>query len=273
MSKARWLTYISGTVGAVLALCAPSLSAQAPDLRARVAANHLEYIPSGDGPFPTVVAVPGCSGIAFPDPIAEANHPNLREDDRLFRRHYPEAAERLRTAGFAVLLLNVQTAEGLVTACSGQLRPERIAEYITEAVAWAGRLRFVDPARLYVAGWSMGGRGVLTWLNSPASRTTEARAVIGVYAGCQDQERLTTHVPLLLLMGGADDIAAPSVCEALLAQSPSSTLIDFHVYPGARHGFDATGAPPVLEIGDGLTIGYQQEAAQTAWAEIFEFLN
>ena len=119
----------------------------------------------------------------------------------------------------------------------------------------------------------MGGRGLLSWLNTPASRMTPVRSVIGVYAGCGDQQRLTTHVPLLLLLGGADDIADPRICERLFAQSTSAAEITFHVYPGARHGFDVSAAPPVLDIGNGMTIGYQRAAAEAAWREILAFLN
>jgi dienelactone hydrolase len=44
------------------------------------------------------------------------------------------------------------------------------------------------------------------------------------------------------------------------------------VYPGARHGFDATGAPPVLDIGNGMTVGYQKEAAEASWDRLLSFL-
>jgi dienelactone hydrolase len=268
-----WLVKASVASALAAILCTHSLAGQNLNLRDRILLNHFEFIPEGVGPFPTLIAFPGCSGIAFQDPVAEASHADLRDDDRLFRNHYPQAAERLQAEGFAVLLIHVHGAEGLVTACNGQIRTERIAEYITEAVRWAAELDFVDKTRIHVIGWSMGGRGVLTWLNSTQSEATPVRSVIGVYAGCADQQSLTTHVPLLLLLGGADDIADPRVCERLLAQSASASEITVHVYPGARHGFDVSAAPPVLDIGSGMTIGYQQAAAGAAWREIFAFLN
>ncbi len=273
MRKARWLA--NASVGSALALAASahSMAAQALTLQDRIDANHFEFIPEGEGPFPTLIAFPGCSGIAFQDPVAEATHSDLRDDDRLFRSHYPQAAERLQEEGFAVLLIHIHGAEGLATACNGEIRTERIAEYITDAVRWAAELDFVDQGRIHLIGWSMGGRGVLTWLNTPQSRVTPVRSVIGVYAGCGDQPSLTTHVPLLLLLGGADDIADPRICERLLAQSPSASRITVHVYAGARHGFDVSAAPPVLDIGNGMTIGYQRAAAEAAWREIFAFLN
>ena len=36
---------------------ATSVTAQTTDLRSLVADNHIRYLPDGDGPFPTVVAI------------------------------------------------------------------------------------------------------------------------------------------------------------------------------------------------------------------------
>ena len=260
-------------VGTLLGVLVATLSAQGPELRDRIIENHLRFVPLGPGPFPTLIAIPGCSGIAFSDPIQEANHPALREDDRLFRGHYPHAAERLRREGFAVLLIHVHAAEGLVTACGGEISGDRLAAYIDESVSWAEGLDFVDQSRIHVIGWSMGGRGVLAWLHGPRSGTAVVRSAIAVYAGCGGQEPLLNPVPLLMLLGGADDIAVPSECEELVAQSDTRPMITVRSYPGARHGYDIEGAPPVLEIGNGLTIGYQQAAAEATWREIFAFLG
>ena len=54
-----------------------------PRLLRRFVENHFDFVPTGEGPFPTVIAIPGCSGIAFNDPAAEAGHSDLNEDDRL----------------------------------------------------------------------------------------------------------------------------------------------------------------------------------------------
>lgn len=260
-------------VGLSLALRATVLAAQTPDLRERIVQHHFQFLPSGPGPFPTLVAVPGCSGIAFPDGGREANHPDLREDDRLFRAHYPRTANALRDEGFAVLLIHVHGAEGLVTACNGEIPSERIASYIDEALAWASGLDFVDPTQLHLIGWSMGGRGVLTWLHGDRRETETVRSAIAVYAACSNQEPLTNRVPLLMLLGGADDIADPSQCEDLVARSRTRPLISVRNYPGARHGYDIIDAPSVLEIGNGMTIGYQQAAAEATWREILAFLG
>ena len=264
---------VSVAVALLVGACGTAGHAQALDLRELVVDNHLVFTPSGPGPFPTVVAIPGCSGVAFSDPGAEANHPALREDDRLFRRHYPRAAERLAGKGLAVLLINVHGAENLVTACGGEIPADRIAQYIDASVAWAVGLDFVDEDRIHVIGWSMGGGGVLAWLRGIRHQSESVRSAIAVYPDCSIRDPLTSSVPLLMLLGGADDIALPSDCEDLVEASGPGVTISVRNYPGARHGYDITDAPPVLEIGGGMTIGFQQAAAAATWLEIFDFLD
>jgi len=145
-------TRIGLTVAFLFGLAAHPVLATAESLRDRIVRNHFEYVPSNAGPFPTLIAIPGCSGIAFSDPQKEATHPDLREDDRLFRQHYRRMAERFRAEGFAVLLIHVHGAEGLVKGCAGEIEAERIAEYIDDSVAWARELDFVDPRRVHVIG-------------------------------------------------------------------------------------------------------------------------
>lgn len=273
MSKRRWLIAVSATLGITLALWATPVAAQNPELVERIIENHFEFIPSGDGPFPTLIAFPGCSGIAFDDPTTESTHPDLAEDDRIFRRHYPRAAERLSVEGFAVLLVHVHAAEGLVRACNGEISEERIADYIDESVTWASGLNFVDTTRIHVIGWSMGGRGLLAWLESPRTQSGAVLSAIAVYGGCQNRQTLSNPVPLLMLLGDADDIADASICEELVTRSATKPITIVRRYPGARHGYDVIDAPPVLDIGNGMTIGYQQAAAEASWREILAFLS
>ena len=256
-----------------LALINGSLSAQGSETRQRILQHHFEFRPEGDGPFPTVVAIPGCSGIAFEDPALEATHPDLSEDDRLFRGHYPRAADRIRSEGFAVLLIHVHAAEGLVTACAGEIRDEVLAEYVGEAVSWVRGLSYVDASRVSVMGWSMGGRAVLRWLASDPEDWEAVQSAAVVYPSCPGEGSLTNPVPLLMLLGGADDIAEPDRCEELVARSRQGRNVTVHRYPGARHGYDIEGAPPVLEIGNGMTVGFQKEAADATWREILAFLT
>jgi dienelactone hydrolase len=259
---------------ALTALLLLSLPATSPgqSLRDQIVENHFAYIPSEGGRFKTLIALPGCSGISSGDPTAEQSNPQLSDGDLLFRRHYRDMAEKLKAEGFVVLLVNIHAAEGLLTACADPIGGERMAEYINEAIAWASELPYVDPDRLHIIGWSMGGRGILKWLDGPRSKSTGVRSAIAVYPQCRGRMTLTIPMPILMLLGGSDDIAIPSVCEELVDSAPIKQHITVEIYPGARHGFDVQGAPPILGSGNGKTVGYQKEAAVASWVAILQFL-
>ena len=69
------------TAIAALSFWALPLAVQGEDIRERIVRNHFEFVPPGEGPFPTLIAIPGCSGIAFGDPAMEASHTELAEDE------------------------------------------------------------------------------------------------------------------------------------------------------------------------------------------------
>ena len=258
---------------AVFAQACSSESSHSELLQARIAENHRLFAPSGKGPFTTILAVPGCSRIARQSADAEEAITQLTEDDRLFRGHYPRFAKRLSDEGFAVYLIDILTAEGLVKACAEPVPAHRIAEYIDATITWLKARPDVDSSAIHVVGFSMGGWGSLAWLNGPRNEASSVQSVTTVYPGCFDRQPLNIAIPVLMLLGDADDIADPSLCDALVETSPIKDLITVRHYPGARHGFDIQGAPSVLDIGNGMTVGYQKAAADAAWEELVDFIR
>lgn len=234
--------------------------------------NHLWYMPASAETLPTIVAVPGCSGVSLNSPQTDQGRPGHR-DDVLFRLHYPLMAERLRDAGFAVLLLDLLTAEDVINACGGEIPASTIVEYISAAIDLAKKQPRVDPSEIFVLGWSMGGGGVVAWLSAADIDSTVARGAVAIYPDCDGKPTIQAQIPLLMLLGSADDIAEPEECEELVERSSSQSLINVRVYEGARHGFDIEDAPEVLEIGGGMTVGYQEDAAREAWQEALAFLR
>lgn len=263
---------IAALFGLLVQACS-SASSQTDLLQSRIAENHRLFAPSGEGPFTAIVAVPGCSGVARQSAEAEAEISQLREGDRLFRGHYPAIAERLSNEGFIVYLIDILTAEGLVKACAEPIPAQRIAEYIDAAVSWVKTMPDVDSSDIHVVGFSMGGWGSLEWLHGPRVEASSVQSVTTVYPGCFDRPPMNIEVPVLMLLGGADDIADPSICEALVEASPIRGMVTVHSYPGARHGFDIQGAPAVVDSGNGMTLGYQKIAADAAWREMLEFIR
>lgn len=133
-------------------------------------------------------------------------------------------------------------------------------------------VRYVDTDKIHIIGWSMGGGGVLKWLEGPRSEATNVRSAIAVYPPCNKHKNLSIYMPVLMLLAGSDDIADPETCEDLVNSAAIEQQITLVNYPGALHGFDIVDAPPVLDIGGGMTVGYQKAAAEASWAAILQFL-
>jgi dienelactone hydrolase len=81
-------------------------------------------------------------------------------------------------------------------------------------------------------------------------------------------------MPLLILIGDADDWTPASRCRDMLRQSEAlgekaADRITLQVYPGAHHAFDSF-TPPSPSYGH--TVGRQPEAAVQAEAEVKRFL-
>jgi dienelactone hydrolase len=259
------------TTAGLAVLCTSAAMAQ--PTRDAVEANHRAFFPSGDGLFPTVVAVPGCSGVSLNGPATDEGRPG-DEADRLFRRHYARMAQRLREGGFGVVLVDYLTSEGVANTCSGEISHERVGEYVAASLEFARTLPWVDVSRLYVVGWSHGGAGVIAWLQSLGTQATPRVAgAVAVYPGCGSRGPWVSSVPVLVLLGEDDDITRPEDCDEILERLPDGTRVEVRRYADARHGFDFTEGPEVLAIGGGMTVGRNPTAGEEAWKEIFAFLG
>lgn len=238
-----------------------------------IEANHRAFFPDTGAPFATVVAIPGCSGVSLDGPATDEGRPG-DEADRLFRRHYAKMAERLRDNGLGVILVDYLTSENIANTCSGEIPHERVGEYIATSLDFARTLPQVDPSRLYVVGWSHGGAGVIAWLQALEEEAPPAVAgAVAVYPGCNSRDVWASAVPVLVLLGDADDITPPESCAPILLSLPEGTELQVRRYADARHGFDFTEGPEVLSIGGGMTVGRNPSAGEEAWKEIFAFLG
>jgi dienelactone hydrolase len=240
--------------------------------RSTIETHHRAFFPDSAGPFATVVAVPGCSGVSLEGPATDEGRPG-DEADRLFRRHYARMAARLQDAGLGVVLIDYLTAEGVANTCRGEISHERVGQYIAASLDFAKTLPRVDSSRLYVVGWSHGGAGVIAWLQALGDSASPAAGAVAVYPGCVSRGPWGSGLPLLVLLGEADDITPPETCDEILARLPASARVEVRRYAQARHGFDFTEGPEVLSIGGGMTVGRHPSAGAQAWKEILAFLG
>jgi dienelactone hydrolase len=102
-------------------------------------------------------------------------------------------------------------------------------------------------------GWSNGDSTVL-YAVRPRDRDAahdagpDFRAAIAFYPGCgdpNDRGDWSTRMPLLVLMGDADDWTPAEPCRRLAAADPDR--VGLVLYPGAYHDFD-NAAQPVHEL-------------------------
>ena len=215
--------------------------------------------PDGAGPFPAIMLVPVCSGMAKKENAA----------------HYREIAERLSGMGYLVVHVDYVAARRLTQACGSFVTPDEIAKDIVAVSTHLRSLALVDGARIDVIGESLGGGGVLAALNRPApdGRATFRRAVL-FYPTCRGVSPPRARAEILLLFGALDAMTPAESCQPIVRQLPEPTAVQIRVYPDARHGFDLAHLPQVPPGGKpNLTPAYQPAAAKAAWEDAATFLK
>ncbi|MBR0696825.1 dienelactone hydrolase family protein [Bradyrhizobium lablabi] len=235
-SLVMFVAILAVPVAAAAPLPAPH-QVEIPD--GKVTLHAQLYRPPGDGPFPTVIALHGCGGLAG---RAEAVRPRYRE-----------WAEQLLATGHAVLLPDSYGSRALGPQCGVrdrqvQIRRERVAD-INAAQRWLIQQAWVAHDRISLVGWGNGG-GALLWAVRPQllSRGAEPdfRSAVAFYPDCRSSSGLgwSTRVPTLVLIGGRDDVSSPSACHQMVDGARGrSALARIVVYPDAYHDFDRANLP------------------------------
>lgn len=235
------------------------------------------YRPAGDGPFPAIIMLHGCSGLWAKDGEPTAS--------------YAFWAGHFRDRGYVTLLVDSFGPRGEKEICTQARRPvspttDRPRD-AHAALQWLAARLDVQGGRVVLMGWSNGGSAVLHGLTPDApGRTPDGarfRAGVAFYPGCAVLAKTPyrTTAPLLIQAGGADDWTPARHCEALARQTPREA-IEIDVYPGAHHSFDRLGSRvrerpdvrnPNRPGGRGATVGPHPEAREravarvTAWVE------
>jgi dienelactone hydrolase len=244
-------------------------------------------------PRAAVLALHGCGGL-------------YNRSGGLSARHQSGVQQLLRQ-GLVVLMPDSFGPRGYREICSIRYRDRGIdlAERQRDAMASLAYLRNIEgipPERTAVLGWSHGASTVLALLKADPAREQPgvaglpsapghrdrrappfARAV-AFYPGCgaARQERLQPAVPVLLLLGGADDWTPARICEewALRASGSGASVVELEVYAGAHHGFDTPGSNllrrtdvPHAPDGQGVTTGGHPEARERSWARVRDWLG
>jgi dienelactone hydrolase len=191
------------------------------------------YRPDGGGPFPAVVALHGCGGVNGRSGSLSARHSDW--------------ADRLVAAGFIVLFPESFGSRGATgQQCTTR---DRVTRPSRERVGDANAARAFLQARADVKadavsllGWSNGGSTVLYTVaaGAPADGKPDFAKAVAFYPGCRvPLERGNWHarLPLLILIGEADDWTAAEPCRQLAKTGGAS--VSLVTYQGAYHDFDS----------------------------------
>lgn len=183
-------------------------------------------------------------------------------------------AEKLRSQGYVALAVNSFGVRN-VRHCSdlGTL-DHNVREIAADGIAALQYLRgqpFVDPVRIGVMGWSLGGMATLTLAATAGPPERSFRVAIAFYPYC-DPYLSGSRLPLLLLLGGADTLTPWATCVGRARRlQQQGQPVDTEVYPDAKHGFDAE---ELTRPGAAVTnLAYDQEAHAKSAIRVAEFLQ
>ena len=207
------------------------------------------YTPETPGPHRAIVALHGCAGLLGKDGLPSARHADW--------------GERWAKAGYIALFPDSFGSRDLGPQCKNEDRKvsparERV-EDANSALLFLTKRADVDPRQITLVGWSNGGSSTLYAVqpkNSPAKVNGPAdfARAIAFYPGCRiplKSGHWRTRLPLLVLIGAADDWTPAAPCSDLIdgakAKNEPAEIVTF---PDAYHDFDHPDLP--VHIIEGL---------------------
>jgi dienelactone hydrolase len=210
-------------------------------------------MPRGRGPFPAVMVLHGCDGVAW---------------------HSRDWARRVESWGYATLIVDSYTPRGQKVICEDvSVVPfTKRAQDIAAGADYLRTLPAIDPNRIGAVGLSHGGSGALRAARERSgAKAAGLQAIVAYYPWCQSQAApLATDV--LILIGEADDWTPSQRCLDLLAQYETieGRRPVVKVYPQATHAFEVS-APDRLDFGHPEK--FHPAAAADSFASTRQFLD
>ena len=201
------------------------------------------FKPAGNGPFPAVVMMHGCSGIY-------SNSTPANGVASLFR----EWGDRLVNAGYVAILVDSFTPRGTQNECgNGAVGVSEVNARPFDAYAaygWLANQPYVNAARVGMLGWSHGASATLASLDvtRDVTGTQPFKAAVAFYPGCGMYNAFgglsgstwKPYSPLTILHGSTDALYTDGKCDTRVsrAQSLGAPATAMTVYTGAKHSFD-----------------------------------
>jgi dienelactone hydrolase len=213
--------------------------------------------PKGDGPFPAVVLLHGCEGMG-----------GAGSDS------YNRWAARLKSWGYLTLQVDSFGPRGDSFICNND---ELMKKYVTQramdahdAQSYLAGLKFVDPKRIAVMGWSHGALATIASVSEmTGKKIIPFQASIAFYPYCY-KTLDDLNAPLLILIGALDDWCPAALCSSNMPKQEEKHEVIMKVYQGAYHNFDW---PDIDVIFMGHVLQYNRQAESDAIFQVREFLG
>lgn len=206
------------------------------------------FKPAGNGPFPAVVMMHGCSGAySYSDPTK-----GLASIHR-------EWGDRLVAAGYVALLVDSFTPRGTQNECgNGAIGVSEVNDRPFDAYAGRAYLAgqtYVEADHIGLMGWSHGGSSTMASMDVTTGNSFAASfaAAVAFYPGCGLNNAFNgltnstwlPYAPFRILHGSADTTVSPANCQTrvnravlLGASVATGNPTDIIIYQGAHHSFD-----------------------------------
>jgi len=229
--------------------------------------------PAGDGPFPAVILLHGCTGLE-------------RDSSAMEWRGLQGHAKFLNENGFVTLIVDSHGSRGISTADAwtascvrGKGFRERTYD-VYDALNFLEQQPFVARGKIALTGFSQGGSVIFNSmsLSEKKGRDRLVSAGVAFYPDCNYPARPTSYyAPILIIAGAKDEITPARECE-LLADLVKNTFrdkgsaeIELVVLPDVHHSFDLPlDKPTTTPIG---IVAPDQGALQTARKLMLAFLK
>jgi dienelactone hydrolase len=249
--------------------CATAVRFESASFVNRVQLSGELFRPEGPGPFPAVVLLHACDGVAAKD---------------------RDWAGRLQRLGYVVLVVDSFSSRGISEICGDAAALSSFSAVRSGdaygALLYLQRQPFVQPQRVALMGFSHGGFALFNTLQSHAVYDLPAgpfRAGVALYPWCGSHALVSFYAPILVLVGERDEVTTAASCENLARRGALGRVgppVTLKTYPGAHHGFDNAAVGhyfvrrynPADPTAAGFTVAYDAAAHADAVQEVARFL-
>lgn len=172
--------------------------------------------------------------------------------DGVASHYYDLWAKELNNAGIAVFIIDSYKPRGFDKHTPETRNQQNATANISDALHALKILAThpkIDSGKIFNIGWSTGGRVAMygafpAYLRTVVDAPLKWAGSVAMYpSGCQTRYRVenlgTNPAPLLMLLGGADDVTPAKQCvEYADKLKAAGHNVEYKIYPKAYHAFD-----------------------------------